>query len=119
MSHQLTLNQYQVEAAKSARYLMAGYPFAALGEESGEVLGKIAKFSRKNDVGFDNVITLAREMDDPLKVDLAKELGDVLWQVASCARELGMSLEEIAVMNLDKLSGRTERGTIVGEGDDR
>jgi NTP pyrophosphatase (non-canonical NTP hydrolase) len=50
---------------------------------------------------------------------LEKELGDVQWYVAGSARELGGSLQEIAVQNLAKLQGRKERGTLHGSGDHR
>lgn len=49
----------------------------------------------------------------------AQELGDVLWYLAMSADALGYSLSEIADMNLDKLRGRKERGTIGGSGDER
>lgn len=114
-----TLNQYQSEAKQYAKYSMAGYPFAALGEEAGEVLGKIAKFMRKHDESFDTSITTARCINDVLKGDLVKELGDVMWQLSACANELGVSLEYIAQENLDKLGGRASRGTLIGEGDER
>ena len=47
------------------------------------------------------------------------ELGDVLWQVAACANEIGYTLREIADLNLAKLGDRADRGVIVGEGDAR
>lgn len=37
---------------------------------------------------------------------LALELGDVLWYIAETASGLGMSLSEVAQMNLDKLHRR-------------
>lgn len=40
----------------------------------------------------------------------AKELGDVLWYLASCADEIGMPLNEIAEMNLEKLRRRYPEG---------
>lgn len=50
---------------------------------------------------------------------LIKELGDVLWYVAALARELEVSLSDVALMNLTKLSSRSQRGTLQGSGDER
>jgi NTP pyrophosphatase (non-canonical NTP hydrolase) len=41
---------------------------------------------------------------------MAKELGDVLWYVAEVATGLGMTLEEIAAMNIEKLKARYPDG---------
>ena len=112
----MKLNKYGRKAREYALYSSTAYPFLALGEEAGEVLGKIAKTSRKTDRVIDDVIIFCGE---ELRQELLKELGDVLWQLASCAYELDSTLEEVAKMNLDKLSGRSERGTIEGRGDDR
>lgn len=87
------------------------YPAMALAEEAGEVAGKFAKFLRKQD--FSNAAL------DTLRSDVAKELGDVLWQVAAIATELRLDMQEIANANLAKLEGRATAGTIIGEGDDR
>ena len=48
---------------------------------------------------------------------LAKELGDVLWYIATLSTELGLDLEEIAAGNLAKLSARKDAGKIHGSGD--
>lgn len=87
------------------------YPAMALAEEAGEVSGKFAKFLRKRD--FSN------KAFETLRSDVAKELGDVLWQVAAVATELWLDLQDIADANLAKLEGRAAAGTIIGEGDDR
>lgn len=44
------------------------------------------------------------------KDHMAKELGDVLWYVAETAAGLGMTLEEIAQRNIDKLKARYPNG---------
>ena len=48
---------------------------------------------------------------------LAKELGDVLWYIATLSTELGLDLEAIAAGNLAKLAARKEAGKIHGSGD--
>lgn len=50
---------------------------------------------------------------------MKKELGDNLWYLSELADKLGLSLEEIAQENLDKLASRQERGVLRGEGDER
>ena len=108
----MSLNEYQDRAQKYAAYQHAPehhgvnlYPFIALTEEAGEVAGKVAKALRKGDPIDGRAVAL--------------ELGDVLWQVAACANELGYTLEEVATLNLSKLCDRSARGVIVGEGDAR
>ena len=41
---------------------------------------------------------------------LIKELGDVMWYIAQAATGLGISLEEIAETNIDKLKKRYPSG---------
>lgn len=77
--------------------------------ESGEIAEKIKKIIRdKNGVFTD---------DD--KREIAKEIGDVLWYLATLAEQLGASLDEIAAINLAKLKSRKERGVLGGSGDNR
>lgn len=41
---------------------------------------------------------------------MARELGDVLWYVAELASGLGMTLDVVAQMNIDKLKARYPEG---------
>lgn len=119
----MDLNEYQKKAAQYAKYMAKDYPFLALTEEVGEVSGKLAKYSRKNNCTLSSAIADAHgahgASGTALREDLKKELGDVLWQLSACCVELGVTLEHIAQLNLDKLSDRAERGVIIGEGDKR
>ena len=124
----MNLNDYQQLAFSFARFSFVDYPFLALSEEVGEVSGKLAKFSRKNSVTLTTAILMAARDDSgeikpansmQLEKDLIAELGDCFWQLAACCTVLGLTLDEVAEANLDKLSGREERGTIVGSGDSR
>jgi NTP pyrophosphatase (non-canonical NTP hydrolase) len=43
----------------------------------------------------------------PMDYDqLAEELGDVLWYAANAARLMGLSLESVAILNVQKLNER-------------
>ncbi len=102
-------DQYQLNAAKFAVYpqteLGSLYPFLGLAEETGEVVGKVAKAIRS---------------DKAVDIDaIKKELGDVLWNLAQCCTELELDLGDVASHNLYKLANRKEANTIVGEGDNR
>ncbi len=77
--------------------------------EAGETADKMKKIIRDKD---------GRISEDD-KREVAKELGDVLWYVANIARYLGVSLEEVAEMNLEKLESRKQRNLLSGEGDNR
>ena len=59
------------------------------------------------------------DLDIDERFALAKELGDVLWMVTAAANDLGFDLDEIAQINIDKLSSRHRRGSLRGSGDNR
>jgi NTP pyrophosphatase (non-canonical NTP hydrolase) len=113
----MDFNQYQKASQQTAKYPNMGdnIPYLALGltEEAGEVAGKIKKLQR--DHGIDSVADLT----EPLRADLIKELGDVLWYAAQLATELGVDFATVAQTNLDKLQGRRERDVLNGDGDNR
>lgn len=80
-----------------------------LAEEAGEYCGKVKRMYREH-----------RGNPTPEAIDqAAKELGDVLWSVAKSAGDIGFSLEDIARINLRKLSKRAAEGKLFGTGDDR
>jgi NTP pyrophosphatase (non-canonical NTP hydrolase) len=53
------------------------------------------------------------------KTALKKELGDVLAYLTNIANMYDISLEDVAIANIDKLESRMQRGTLRGSGDDR
>ncbi len=109
----MTFEEYQKSSRRTAIYPNTGkniiYPVLGLTSEAGEVADKLKKILRDHD----GVI------DEAKKQELAKELGDVLWYVAQIATEIGLPLEEVAAMNIEKLMSRFERGKLSGSGDNR
>lgn len=83
------------------------YPVLALGEEAGEVQGKIAKAIRDG------------AKYNELREVVSKELGDVLWQLSAVATHFHLDLEDIAIQNIEKLESRKARNVIQGSGDER
>jgi NTP pyrophosphatase (non-canonical NTP hydrolase) len=106
-------NEYQVKALETAVYPQIGenlvYPVLGLTGEAGEVAEKVKKVIRDED----GILT------DSSRDAIALELSDVVWYVAVLAHELDYTLDEIFEMNLNKLSSRSKRGTLKGNGDNR
>jgi len=109
----MNFDEYQALSGKTAIYPGRGenltYPTLGLCGESGEVSEKVKKLIRDKGGVIDNDV----------RADLKKELGDVLWYVAQLCTELGLSMSDVAQGNIDKLASRMERGKISGDGDDR
>jgi len=84
----MELNEYQKAAMRTAIYpkdFGMIYTSLNLAGEAGEYAGQVAKAFRDDD----GDITPERH------AKLKKELGDVLWQVAAAADELGVSLDDL------------------------
>lgn len=77
--------------------------------EAGEVSERVKKLYRDHDGAI----------SEDMKKDIIKELGDVLWYLSGIAKELNISLDEIATTNIEKLFSRKERNMLHGEGDNR
>lgn len=118
----MELNEYQRRAMTTCMSSSENftYMFLNLVGEVGEFASKVAKGVRKQKVRVDeNKISVT---NDGLEFvsregELAKEAGDILWQLSGLCSILGWSLEDIAQMNLDKLAARKAAGTIDGNGD--
>lgn len=108
----MTLNEYQEKAIATAIYGKGDkiiYPTLGLTGEAGEVSDKVKKVLRDN----------AGQFSLQKRMEIAKELGDVLWYIAALSRDLEIPLDLIAEMNIDKLQSRHNRNKIHGEGDNR
>jgi NTP pyrophosphatase (non-canonical NTP hydrolase) len=108
----MDFNEYQKEAMKNKVYGYGDkiiYPALGLGNEAGEVQGKIKKVLRDKGGDFSGESANG----------IADEIGDVLWYAAALAEDIGFTLDEIAERNIAKLTSRRERGVIQGSGDNR
>lgn len=85
------------------------YPVLGMMGEAGEVAEKLKKILR--DGSF--------EINEAERLELLKELGDVQWYVADSAQELDSNSEEVALLNIEKLKSRRDRGVLKGSGDNR
>jgi NTP pyrophosphatase (non-canonical NTP hydrolase) len=109
----MTFKEYQEKAVETAIYGAGNkiiYPALGLANEAGEVLGKIKKVLRDKEGNFDDLVT---------RVTIADEMGDVLWYLAALAKDIDISLDQIADRNIAKLLDRRARNVIQGSGDNR
>lgn len=96
----MTLNEYQLLAQRtsSTKKALDKLENGCMGlcGETGECMDIMKKYKFQG-----HVIGLSK---------LAEELGDVLWYVAELATGLGMTLDEVAVGNIEKLRQRYPDG---------
>ena len=99
----MNFEDYQKEASATALYprRMANleYPTLGLAGEAGEVANIVKKIQRDH----------GGLLNDEIRGKLKDELGDVLWYISACADELGLTLDEIAEFNVQKLAKRHNR----------
>ena len=109
----MEFEDYQAQSRKTAVYPDLGsnvtYPTLGLANEAGEVAGKVKKVFRDH----------AGVFSEDQKELIASEIGDVLWYCAQLATELGISFDDIAKRNIEKLFSRMDRGVLQGSGDER
>ena len=77
--------------------------------ETGEVAEKFKKIFRDKE----------GKMTDAELKEMTKELGDIQWYLSVICSYLGISLDEMALTNLDKVLSRKSRGVSHGSGDNR
>lgn len=86
------------------------YASLGLAGETGEVVDKVKKIIRDHNSDFS-----AQEH----RMAIARELGDVLWYLSLMAHDLGLNLDDVAQMNIEKIYSRKHRDKIHGSGDER
>jgi NTP pyrophosphatase (non-canonical NTP hydrolase) len=121
-----TFNEYQEKSKKTDQSLvkveelypninkdvlfMLSMSYYSLGlGEVGEVQGKLKKIIRDR----------GGKVDDEVRKEVSKELGDVLWYLSQLASLFDLKLDDIATENIVKLYDRLNRGVISGSGDNR
>jgi NTP pyrophosphatase (non-canonical NTP hydrolase) len=105
----ITATAYQEQAKTTAIFppeRALEYLTLGLVGEAGEVANKVKKIIRDKKI-FRS------------EVEVASELGDVLWYCAMLADYLDTNLGTIMEDNIDKLQSRKSRGTLGGSGDRR
>ena len=99
----MNFQEYQSEASQTAHYprRMSNleYPTLGLAGEASEVANIVKKIQRDH----------GGVINDETRGKLKDELGDVLWYISACADELGITLQEIAEYNVNKLAKRHGR----------
>ncbi|HXE09807.1 MAG TPA: nucleoside triphosphate pyrophosphohydrolase family protein [Verrucomicrobiae bacterium] len=110
----MTLDEYQKQALRTVissddEFKDLLHWVLGINGEAGEVAEKIKKIIRDK----------KGEVSDTDKAELAKEIGDVLWYLAVFAHHLGVSFDDVAQQNLNKLQSRQKRGVLGGAGDNR
>jgi NTP pyrophosphatase (non-canonical NTP hydrolase) len=97
----VTLDDYQREALRTLNATLDDKgrlldPACGVAEEAGEVLALVRKH-----------VYQGKPLD---RERLATELGDVLWCLAATAHAAGLSLDDVAARNLEKLEARYPGG---------
>ena len=103
----MELNEYLKQAITTKIYPAGlAIPYVTLGlmGEAGEVAEKVKKIIRDNN----------GEISEEQRLNLGKEIGDVLWYVAALCDELNLDFNQVAQDNIDKLQSRKERGVLGG-----
>ena len=112
VSMRVSLNEFQKKFPNTDYFILEimalAYDGLGMGE-AGEVQGKIKKIIRDNG----GIIT------DEARKEIIFEMGDTLWYLASMSQTLGVTLEDVANYNIQKLKSRYNRGTVNGSGDNR
>lgn len=134
----MTINEYKEKAMSTCMPTCENFSYMMLNlvGEVGELASKVAKSIRKGytvigkelpgniDIPSDSDLHYLPKLDASVNVaewetELKQELGDIMWQVMGICEVMCWEAEEVAQMNLDKLSSRAKRGKIDGNGDNR
>jgi NTP pyrophosphatase (non-canonical NTP hydrolase) len=98
----MTPNEYQRNAMRTASEISTSCPenlllqgVMGMSGEAGEALDIVKK-----------IMFQGHELNETTKEHLIRELGDVLWYVATTAEALNVPLETVMQTNIDKLRAR-------------
>lgn len=104
----MNFNDYQEQAHEFAEYESDFYPWLAINEEAGELTQIMAKKARGDD------LNKRYGGDSGIKQAIKSEAGDVLWFLAEILTQCGLSFEDVANENINKLRYRKDNNTIKG-----
>ena len=110
----MNIEEYQDIAYTFAEYPDALYPVLGLAEEVGELTRVYSKAVR----GDSRYVTEEEGFTDYALERLRDEISDVLWMLCAIASENNMSMNDIAKLNIEKLTNRKVRGVIKGDTND-
>ena len=96
----MTMNDYQLLAQRTSSTSTAG------GRIENGILGLCGETGECAD-HWKKHLFQGHELD---KNHMIEELGDVLWYCAELASGLGVTLEDVALINIEKLKGRYPEG---------
>jgi len=109
----MTPKEYQIAAARTllnippreytAKEIMLIWNALGMAGEAGEAADDIKK-AIFHDVGLDHS-------------RIVKELGDLMWYISAICTNLGIPLEVVMALNIEKLKGRYPDGFIQGGGE--
>lgn len=109
----MNLNEYQEQAktfdTEPTDLLGLAVKGLGLTGEAGEVSEKIKKLIRDK----------SGELTEQDVLAITLEIGDTMWYAAMILDYIGVSFDEAAKMNIDKLTDRQTRNMIHGSGDNR
>lgn len=113
----MNFNDYQAKIIKFDHFSATSDPtepafsekLLGLVGEAGETADKFKKIIRDQD----------GKITPENTAEIKKELGDILWYLASIARYLEIPLDDVAQTNIDKLESRLQRNKLHGSGDNR
>lgn len=116
----MEIDKYMSNALHTSVYPGIGnnlvYPAIGLAGEAGEVCNNIKKLMR--DYNYKQGMNFAAFYDSlpgkgqKLVRDTYEELGDVMWYIASMCHEFGITMQQVAKDNNDKLARRYARRKI-------
>jgi hypothetical protein len=112
----MQFSDYEREASQYVFYpnetqMSVGLMYNAL-----KMSGEVGEFNDKLGKCISNKCGV---IDQDLKDELIKELGDILWHFTRCVNELGTNIDYVAMRNLGKLASRQKRDKLSGSGDNR
>lgn len=113
----MKFNEYQAKAIKFDLFQ------SGLSVTGGGLLEKVLGLVGESGEAADKFKKIIRDkggkIDTEDRLEIVKELGDVLWYVSAIATYLDTSFDDVAQINIKKLEDRAKRGKIGGEGDER